>query len=213
MQKLLLIAAGLALVAGAANARAVTDATGDFLSGYTGPKLDDLDIVGFSVTYDRAAQMFDVGATFVGNITAGTPGFYVVGVNTGTGVSHPFGPVGQGNVLFNQAFTIQKNGAGAITVPVLGSQTLTATISGKSFDVLVPLADLPTTGFDPSDYGFNLWSRQVTGGLAALADFAPENATISTAPEPAAWAMLIVGFGLAGAAVRRRRAMTGSAPA
>jgi hypothetical protein len=35
-----------------------------------------------------------------------------------------------------------------------------------------------------------------------------DNVTLSAVPEPASWAMLIAGFGLTGAAMRRRRAVT-----
>jgi len=207
MRKSLLAAAAiLAMAAGTANATTVHDATGDFLAGYTGPKTADLDVTSFSVLFDDPTDMFTLSATFAGDISpANGPGFYVIGVNTGTGVNHPFGPVGQPNVLFNQAMTIQKTGAGAITVPVLGARSFTATISGNSFSALIPLSFLPSTGFAPQHYGFNLWPRQVTGGLLALADFAPENSTISSAPEPAAWALMIAGFGLAGGVLRRRR--------
>ncbi len=207
MRKILL-AAGAVLALAAAPAMAsttVADAKGDFLSGYTGPKTDDLDVLSFFVAYDATAQMFDLRATLAGDIDPSSPGFYVIGVNTGTGVNHPFGPVGQPNVLFNQAMIIQKTGAG--TINVLGvPKTFTATISGDTFEAFIPLAFLPTTGFAARNYGFNLWPRQATGGLLALADFAPENSAIAAAPEPAAWALMIAGFGSAGGALRRRRA-------
>jgi hypothetical protein len=208
MRKILLAAgAVLALVAGPAMASTtVADAKGDFLSGDTGPKTDDLDVLSFFVGYDPGTQMFDLRATMAGDIDpANGPGFYVIGVNTGTGVNHPFGPVGQPNVLFNQAMVIQKTGAGTITVPVLGAKTFTATITGDTFEAFIPLSFLPSTGFAPRNYGFNLWPRQATGGLLALADFAPENSTIAPIPEPAAWALMIAGFGFAGGALRRRR--------
>ena len=113
MRKILLAAgAMLALAAGPAMASTtVSDAKGDFLSGYTGPKTDDLDVLGFFVGYDATSQMFDLRATMAGDIDpANGPGFYVIGINTGTGVNHPFGPVGQGNVLFNQAILVRETG-------------------------------------------------------------------------------------------------------
>jgi len=206
----LLVAVGavLALGAGSAHATTVVDAQGDFLSGYNGPKTGDLDVLTFSVNYNPGTQMFGIGATFADVINPASPGFYVVGINTGTGPTHPFDAVGQPNVRFNQAFTIQKTGVGAITVPGLGPQSFTATINGNSFLALIPLSFLPTTGFAAEEYGFNLWPRQATGGLLALADFSPENATISTGtPEPSTWAIMLLGFGMAGTLLRRRRAL------
>jgi len=46
-----------------------------------------------------------------------------------------------------------------------------------------------------------------TNGIASGNDFAVDNILVSTAPEPATWAMMIMGFGAAGAAMRRRRAV------
>lgn len=202
---LLAAVAACALGAGAAQAAVAVDAKGDFLSGYSGPKTDDLDVLTFAVTYDPGAQLFNINATFAGDISpANGPGFYVVGVNTGTGTLAPFGGVGQGNVKFNQAFAIQKTGA--ITLGGV-AKAYSATITGNSFNFFAPLADLPATipGFDPLNYGFNLWPRQATGGLLALADFSPENSLITAAPEPQSWALMIAGFGFAGGLLRRRR--------
>ena len=85
-------------------------------------------------------------------------------------------------------------GAGAIT------------ISGGRIDVIASLADLPTRGRDALDYGFNFWPR--LGGISSndqIADFAPDARNITAGvPEPATWAMMILGFGFAGSALRRR---------
>jgi len=199
MKRALLAAVTCALLANPASAATVLDASNDFLPSYTGPKLPDLDVTAFSVTYDPVALSFLLGAKFAGAIDPATPGFYVIGVNTGTGVIDPFDAIGQGNVIFNQAIVIQKTGASNIG---------TASISGDSFLASVPLSALPSTGFGPLDYGFNLWPR--TGqGNALISDFAPENATLSAAvPEPSLWATMVLGFGLVGGALRtakRRR--------
>lgn len=200
MRKILLCAGAiLALTAGSAQALTVTDPTGDFLPTYTGPQTADLDVTAFSVAFDDVADAFLLSANFAGAITPTAPGFYVIGVNTGTGPLHPFGPVGQPNVLFNQFMVIQKTG-----VATLGANALTTSILGSNLSVIVPLSLLPSTGFTPGRYGFNIWPRQA-GGLSALADFAPNNATLAAVPEPASWAMMIAGFGLAGAVLRRRR--------
>lgn len=186
----------------------VTDAKGDFLAGYTGPKLDDLDVTSFSVSYDSAAKLFTLGTTFAGAITAGTPGFYVYGVNTGKGAIRPFASIGQGNVIFDQAIVVQKDGTGTIGGTALDPNWVA--IAGNVLTVKVPLSLLPSTGFTPERYGFNLWPRTGFSGSAQISDFAPENATLSAAgaaavPEPASWAMLVLGAGAAGGMLRYRR--------
>lgn len=52
-------------------------------------------------------------------------------------------------------------------------------------------------------YG-NIYGSQ---GFQGTWDFANSTVTLSGVPEPATWAMMIVGFGLAGAALRRRPAV------
>ncbi len=210
----LLGAAALAFLASAAPALAqtqsVTDATGDFLSGYTGPKLADLDVTSFSVSYDATAQLFTLGTTFAGTITPGTPGFYVYGVNTGAGAIRPFASIGQGNVIFDQAIVVQKDGTGSIGGTALNSNWVA--IAGNILTVKVPLALLPSTGFAPGKYGFNLWPRTGFAGSAQISDFSPENATLAAAvPEPATWGMLMLGAGLAGGTLRYRRRRAQSA--
>lgn len=208
--RMFLSAAALACLACAgpalAQTQTVTDATGDFLAGYTGPKLADLDVTSFSVSYDKTAKLFTLGATFAGAITPGTPGFYVYGVNTGKGAIRPFGSIGQGNVIFDQAIVVQKDGTGSIGGTALDSNWIA--IAGNILTVKVPLSLLPSTGFSPQRYGFNLWPRAGSGN-AGISDFAPENATLSAAvPEPATWGMLMIGAGFAGGTLRYRRRRT-----
>lgn len=189
-------------MASMAQATTVTDPTNDFIASYTGPHEADLDVVSFSVTYDAAAQAFHVSSTMAGAIDPSLPGFYAIGVNTGTGAG-PFASIGQPNVLFNKVVSVQKAGTAAISgVAVPGG----ATISGDTLSLIVPLSMLPTTGFTPDHYGWNIWPRSGTvGGNAVISDFAPENSTIASVPEPASWAMMLGGFGLAGTVLRRRR--------
>jgi hypothetical protein len=205
--RILLGAAALVSLAAApalAQTQTVSDATGDFLSGYTGPKLADLDVTSFSVSYDSADKLFTLGTTFAGAITPGTAGFYVFGVNTGKGAIRPFGSIGQGNVIFDQAIVVQKDGTGSLGGKALDSNWIA--IAGNILTVKVPLSLLPSTGFAPGKYGFNLWPRTGFSGNAQISDFAPENATLAAAvPEPASWAMLMLGAGAAGGMLRYRR--------
>ena len=94
-------ATAASLIPSPLSAATVIDATGDFLPTYTGPQLADLDVTRFSVNYDPVAMNFLLGAQFAGAITPGTAGFYVIGVNTGTGTIDAFNDIGQGDVIFN----------------------------------------------------------------------------------------------------------------
>jgi hypothetical protein len=55
-----------------------------------------------------------------------------------------------------------------------------------------------------------LWSRRrvnpaMDGFASEIADFAPDASSLTASvPEPSTWLTLIVGFGLVGAAMRRR---------
>jgi hypothetical protein len=85
------------------------------------------------------------------------------------------------------------------------------TTSANFFAAVIPLAVLPTRGFAPEDYTFNLWSRVRTTGPAnaEIADFALDNGNFraATVPEPAT-VLLVAPALLAVAAVRRSRART-----
>lgn len=96
---------------------------------------------------------------------------------------------------------------------------------GAKFDVDLPFTVTPISGgftyrftvpsdrsyrFDDPEFGYDYWEvwqpylmlvarMETDGGSAAY------KVTYSAAPEPATWAMLIAGFGLAGAALRSRR--------
>jgi PEP-CTERM motif len=198
------VAATLLFSVNIAQAVTVADATGDFLPGFVGDKDADLDVTSFSVSYDAVTSSFLLGAVFAGVIDPTKVGRYVIGVNTGTGVNSPFAAIGQANVRFNQTVTIQKDGTGAVGTTSLAAGSVL--VVGNQFIARVPLALLPTTGFTPLQYGWNLWPRNGGAGVAAISDFAPENAllAISPIPEPAAWLMLLVGFGVAGGALRSR---------
>jgi hypothetical protein len=201
-----LLLAALSVTAG--RATTVVDATGDFLGTYGGPHDADLDVTSFSVVYNPATLTFSYSATLADNINAGTGGRYVIGVYTGNNAApNNFAAIGAGNVLFNQAISISKTG-----VVTLGMNTLSAaTISGNSFTGNILVSQLTGQGFTPEQYGWNLWPRDaVSMGTAAISDFAPNNAVFqaSAVPEPASWAMIISGFALIGASIRRRGRMT-----
>jgi hypothetical protein len=202
----LLAVAAIGLASSAqAQSSSVSDPTGDFIPSYTGPPQADLDVTSLTVSYNAAAMDFLVQSTFAGAIDATLPGFYVIGVNTGTGTG-PFGSIGAPDVKFNKVIVVQKNGSAAIGGTPLAAGSVT--IGGNALSLMIPLSLLPTTGFDPNRYGFNIWPRSGTvGGLATISDFAPNNSTLAAVPEPATWSLMLGGFGLIGGVLRRRRVL------
>ena len=187
-------------------ASTTTDPVGDFLPSYTGPQTGEFDVTNLSVLYDPSTSLFRIAGTLAGNIDPETDGYYIIGVNTGAGAIDPFGSIGQPDVEFDKVVVVAGEGEAFI-----GNEDLTFDIFGSSFVVLVPLSLLPSTGADPLDYGFNLWPRteiDTPGNLAHISDFAPNNALLkaTAVPEPVTWMTMLLGFGLAGASLRFRRA-------
>jgi hypothetical protein len=198
----LVSAIALATAPAVANAATVLDPAGDFAPGYTAAA-PDLDVRSFTVNYNPTTQLFSLTGTLNGAIDPATGGFYIIGVNTGTGPSAPFAALGAPNVRFNQVVRVNKDGTAS-----LGSTPLTATIAGSSFSIDLLASLFPSTGFTPEQYGFNLWPRgpNTPGSTTTfVTDFAPDNGLLAAVPEPATWAMLVAGFGLVGGALRRRK--------
>lgn len=212
MRTLKLAVALVPVVVGSpALASTVSDPVGDFLPSFTGTASPDLDVTSFSVSLDPGATTFSLGAVLAGDINPALAGFYVIGVNTGSGAIHPFAAIGEPNVTFNQVIVVQKNGTA-----MLGANALSVLLSGNEFIVSVPVSLLPSTGATPTNYGFNLWPRfgSTLTGNAQISDFAPNNALLSAngllpVPEPASWMMLLLGFGLIGGLIRYGRVPAG----
>jgi hypothetical protein len=191
-----------------ATATTVSDPVGDILPSFVGTGSPDLDVTSFSVSLDPSATTFSLGAVLAGDIDPALAGFYVIGVNTGSGAIKPFAGIGEANVTFNQVIIVRKNGTAT-----LGANSLTTLLSGNQFIVSVPVSLLLSTGAAPADYGFNIWPREgaVVTGNSQITDFAPNNALLSAnglvtaVPEPATWLSMLLGFTLIGGAMRFRR--------
>jgi PEP-CTERM motif len=177
------------LTAGSVFATTITDTTG-FLPSYTGPQNGDMDIK--SVSASIHGSDFILSATMDGPIGTTAGAKYVWGINTGDGTA-PFAAEGLGKVLFNDVVVINP------AAPAAG-----VTISGDTITDVVSIASLTSEGFTPAQYGFSFWPNL---GASGNSDFAPNNGTFtaSAVPEPASWAMMLVGFGALGAVTRHVR--------
>ncbi len=209
----------LALVlalASSAGASAATDPLGDFLPTFTGTPSGQLDFTGASARFDGAS--FNLSLTLAGPHSGSPNVLHVWGINRGAGIPRLnllADPDLDPSVRWDSLAVLFGDGTlRVVTFPQAGAPTITpiaggAVVNGNSITASVPLALLPSRGFATSSYTFQLWSRlrvnpAADGTNNEIADFGPR--LFAAVPEPASWAIMIAGFGLAGAAARRRRA-------
>jgi len=185
----------------AANAHAVTDSRGDFLSSFTGTHDAALDILSADVAFDAADNEFLLRATTAGPIAGVKGAAYVFGFDTGGKANAPFASIGEPGVAFNATVVLKSDGTGTV-----GSTHIATRIVGDEIFGTVSASLLPSHGFADADYTWALWSIDSTiTGLPRNADFAPDaNIGVSAVPEPENLSLLAAGLGLVGVVSRRR---------
>lgn len=191
----------------------------------------DLDVVSVRGLYNSTTLF--LSSTQAGDVGTSAGNLYVWGVDRGKGqdtiLTHSAGQPSVGvGVLFDAFITFDStNSHNSINLVTYNPDKSVASVSGHAFDsswvtisgrtisVAIPLSELPSTGFDVAHYGLNVWPRLGdTSNTSFIADFAPNGFeespdgsplfNASAVPEPATWAMMIAGFGLVGATLRRR---------
>lgn len=214
--------AGLALAALALPlspvAAATADPADDFLPSYVGPQAGDLDVL--SIDAVIIGSNIQLSATLAANVGTTVGVSYVWGIDRGQGTAR-FGSLATG-VLFDSVLLLRADGTGRFTDLLNGANSFNIgadsgyiSISDSSIVGTLPLALIPSTGFASANYRYNFWPRSPGSGSTFISDFAPDNSTLKAGvvPEPAAWALMIAGFGLVGGALRQRRAADRSSPA
>jgi hypothetical protein len=204
-----------ALFAGSASADVVLDLDGGgLLPTYTGPANGDLDIQLALTGFD--GETFTLGSISEADIGTTDGIAFVWGVNRGAGTARlaAGNPSLGASILFDAVIVLRPDATGSVTTFGPGGAVTTALEDGTVFSfasifgAFVPLDLLPSTGFTAAQYTFNLWTRGGPGN-AGIADFAQDHGNFGSGavPEPATWALMISGFGLAGASLRRRKAL------
>jgi hypothetical protein len=202
----------VASVASPAGATTITDPVGDFIPAFSGAHTGDIDVVSSSVTFDGAT--FHFSATLDGAIGTLPTSLYVIGVNRGAATSSfAAPPINLPGVVFDTVITMTGTGVtggrNLITATPLALPAGSAHISGDSFELDIPLSLLPSAGFLPLQYGFNLWPRDTSVTADAthtpIADFAPDNATFVATAVPEPMSLALLGAGLVGLCLVRRR--------
>jgi hypothetical protein len=219
MRHLYTLASAFALLTSASAALAqVADPAGDLIGTYTGPTNADLDILSGDVAFDGTSYF--LRTTIDGNVGTTAGSLFVWGVDRGSGAPRlTFGnpSVGAG-ILFDAVVVMFPDGTlRVVTIPLAGAPTISqfaggTAITGDSLSATVPLSLLGSMGFAPEDYTFGLWSRArvnpaLDGTNAEIADLLMSSGALNAraVPEPGTWLTMLLGFGVAGAAIRRRK--------
>jgi len=196
------LAASLLLFPGSAQAVTFTDATGDFLSTYTGVQGGDLDVVTAEVSL-LGNQLF-FSTTVAAPIGTTATAFYVFGLNRGQGTQRFVSgtpSIGAG-VFFDSVVILRPDGTGNFNdlINSANSSVLSPaniTISGNTISGIFDVSLFPSTGFTLQNYTWNLWPRvSNVAGNAGISDFAPDASNASVVPEPSTLLGLFAALGV-----------------
>jgi hypothetical protein len=197
MRKMLLTAAAAAAAFAATGAQAAVTYTQDALG--TAPK------AGTTITFDTATPdgfsvkggMIQLGSNSFGTNPTGGSNYLTTNDTSNAGSASIFSKTGFREISFDWGSIDTYNTFGLLDAA--GNAFYTLTGSAIQPHDSVNGTRISLTSSDQAIYGLRLYSGRPA--------FEVDNVTFSAAvPEPATWAMMILGFGLVGASMRRRSA-------
>lgn len=208
-QRAFLAAAALALATQAQAAETLFGNRAGFEATLAASVTDTYSNPGYSFIQSNAAMSAVLGetdyqSTGFTNLNIVSSGYYCAGCNGSFILSFGTTSVTDGNGVFGVGFDFANSGGFFDALVTFG-------------DGATQLYDLGAAGFLPSTFWGLTSTRRISsisfgpgGGTTTSGSFGIDNLTIGSAPsgvvpEPAAWALMISGFGLVGAAARRRR--------
>ena len=186
-----------------------------FTGQYSGVQINSADQYGgaggtgqYAVTFTNAGYSVDLSSSEPGGVTYF--GFWLSALDGGNNVSF----YQAGNLLFTfnaqAARTFIDSLPGAASYygnpnPAFGGQNSGEPYAflnfyargGTTFDRIVFTEEPAGGGYESDNHTVGRWNR-ITGTIV------PVEGTLTTVPEPQTWLMLLAGFGLVGAGMRRR---------
>jgi hypothetical protein len=164
------------------NTPGVVTKTPHFYQFYKGPRLAELNAVKASAEISADGTTITFTGTNQGRINK-APATYVWGIDRNGSLSP--GPFqGRPNVRFDAVVTVSLSSSLAPTATVVdqvsGTTTAlpagSASISGRTVTVTVPMSLLPSTGLAPAQYRFNYWPEDgmTPATSAVVGSFLPE---------------------------------------
>ena len=200
------------MLAGLLSAGITPGVAAPFLPTYTGPVNEALDLNSIGVAFDGAN--FILSSTSNALIsTAPSGALFVWGVNRGAGTARfntspptATNPDIGSNVLFDSVFVINPFGTSVVNLfngPATAVPAGDITVSGNTITAVLPDSFLPSDGFAPSAYTFDLWPRVGAGQNDQIAQFFgtsnatnPVNVGATSVPEPRSWAIMAAALGM-----------------
>lgn len=165
-----------------------------FYKDYVGPQRPAILAASADGMFLTASQNIVLTARMSGPIFTGGPNFYVWGFDRGGAVNTVAPFPDEPNVKFNAVVVVTADPANGTNLTGIvnlldgstpKSVTSAVLLAPDTMQIVVAASLLPSTGFAPPAYTWNLWPRNALGGApsAQIASFIPDNQMATLMPQ------------------------------